>query len=147
MFEDANAELEEIDPFNRANPEVLRVRAAIYHGLGASGQDAAFEFPRLRQRDHFPPAHASKTNSELRLVVPLVKVKAMNLRLMRANDTALKASTSVRLLHINKADYVIRRFNAFPAGLKIPWSWTFAGTPLNAISISNWSSDSAEMRR
>jgi hypothetical protein len=33
MFEDANAELEEIDPLNRATPEVLAVRVAIYHGL------------------------------------------------------------------------------------------------------------------
>jgi tetratricopeptide (TPR) repeat protein len=33
MYEDANAELENVDPFNRATPEVLRVRAAIYHGL------------------------------------------------------------------------------------------------------------------
>jgi tetratricopeptide (TPR) repeat protein len=33
MFDDANAELECIDPFTRAVPEVLRVRAAIYHGL------------------------------------------------------------------------------------------------------------------
>lgn len=32
MFDDANAELECIDPFNRAAPEVLRVRVAIYHG-------------------------------------------------------------------------------------------------------------------
>lgn len=33
MLDDANAELERIDPFNRAAPEVLRVRVAIYHGL------------------------------------------------------------------------------------------------------------------
>ena len=33
MFVDANDELENVDPFNRATPEVLRVRAAIYHGL------------------------------------------------------------------------------------------------------------------
>lgn len=33
MFEDANAELEQIDALNRAAPEVLRVRVAIYHGL------------------------------------------------------------------------------------------------------------------
>lgn len=33
MFDDANAELECIDPLNRAAPEVLRVRVAIYHGL------------------------------------------------------------------------------------------------------------------
>src|SRR5947209_11087831 len=31
MFEDANEELESVDPFNRTTPEVLRVRAAIYH--------------------------------------------------------------------------------------------------------------------
>src|SRR6476660_9874498 len=33
MFEEANDELENIDPFNRAAPEVLAVRLAIYHGL------------------------------------------------------------------------------------------------------------------
>lgn len=33
MFLDANAELEEIDPFNRAAPEVLALRVEIYHGL------------------------------------------------------------------------------------------------------------------
>jgi tetratricopeptide (TPR) repeat protein len=33
MFQDANDELEKIDPFNRAAPEVLAVRVAIYHGL------------------------------------------------------------------------------------------------------------------
>ena len=33
MFQDANSELEKIDPFNRAAPEVLAVRLAIYHGL------------------------------------------------------------------------------------------------------------------
>jgi tetratricopeptide (TPR) repeat protein len=33
MFLDADAELERIDPFNRAAPEVLAVRIAIYHGL------------------------------------------------------------------------------------------------------------------
>src|SRR5437773_578517 len=33
MFDDANAELEKIDPFLRAAPEVLAVRVAIYHGL------------------------------------------------------------------------------------------------------------------
>jgi hypothetical protein len=33
MFSDADAELERIDPFNRAGPEVLAVRIAIYHGL------------------------------------------------------------------------------------------------------------------
>lgn len=33
MFADANFELEKIDPFNRAAPEVLAVRLAIYHGL------------------------------------------------------------------------------------------------------------------
>jgi hypothetical protein len=42
------------------------------------------------------------------------------------------------------ADYVIRRFNASSAGMKSPWGWTFAGTPLNAISRSNWSPESAE---
>jgi tetratricopeptide (TPR) repeat protein len=34
MFLEANAELDEIDPFNRAAPEVLAVRIAIYRGLG-----------------------------------------------------------------------------------------------------------------
>jgi lipopolysaccharide biosynthesis regulator YciM len=33
MFQDANEQLEKIDPFNRAAPEVLAVRLAIYHGL------------------------------------------------------------------------------------------------------------------
>jgi hypothetical protein len=33
MFEEANAELEEIDPFCRHLPEVLLARVAIYHGL------------------------------------------------------------------------------------------------------------------
>jgi tetratricopeptide (TPR) repeat protein len=33
MFQDANDQLEKIDPFNRAAPEVLSVRLAIYHGL------------------------------------------------------------------------------------------------------------------
>src|SRR6185295_16575357 len=33
MYEDASAELERIDPLNRATPKVLRVRVAIYHGL------------------------------------------------------------------------------------------------------------------
>ena len=34
MFEEANAELEEIDPFCRHSPEVLLARLVIYHGLG-----------------------------------------------------------------------------------------------------------------
>jgi hypothetical protein len=33
MFEEANAELEEIDPFCRHLPEVLRARLVVYHGL------------------------------------------------------------------------------------------------------------------
>jgi tetratricopeptide (TPR) repeat protein len=33
MFQDANSELEKIDPFCRAVPEVLAVRIAIYQGL------------------------------------------------------------------------------------------------------------------
>jgi hypothetical protein len=33
MFEEANAELDEIDPFCRPLPEVLLARLAIYHGL------------------------------------------------------------------------------------------------------------------
>jgi tetratricopeptide (TPR) repeat protein len=33
MFLEANTELEKIDPFNRAAPEVLAVRIAIYRGL------------------------------------------------------------------------------------------------------------------
>jgi Tfp pilus assembly protein PilF len=33
MFQDANDQLEKIDPFNRAAPEVLAVSLAIYHGL------------------------------------------------------------------------------------------------------------------
>jgi tetratricopeptide (TPR) repeat protein len=34
MFLEANTELDKIDPFNRAAPEVLAVRLAIYRGLG-----------------------------------------------------------------------------------------------------------------
>jgi hypothetical protein len=33
LFEEANAELEEIDPFYRRLPETLLSRLAIYHGL------------------------------------------------------------------------------------------------------------------
>jgi tetratricopeptide (TPR) repeat protein len=33
MFQEANDQLENIDPFNRAAPEVLAVRMAVYHGL------------------------------------------------------------------------------------------------------------------
>src|SRR5215468_4284787 len=33
MFQEANDQLENIDPFNRAAPEVLAVRIAIYQGL------------------------------------------------------------------------------------------------------------------
>ncbi len=33
MFQEANDQLENIDPFNRAAPEVLGVRLAIYRGL------------------------------------------------------------------------------------------------------------------
>src|SRR5262245_44567543 len=33
MFHEANDQLENIDPFNRAAPEVLAVRIAVYHGL------------------------------------------------------------------------------------------------------------------
>jgi tetratricopeptide (TPR) repeat protein len=33
IFQDANDQLENIDPFNRAAPEVLALRIAIYHGL------------------------------------------------------------------------------------------------------------------
>ena len=32
MFEDAKEQLENIDPFNRAAPEVPAVRIAVYHG-------------------------------------------------------------------------------------------------------------------
>ena len=34
MFSDADAELDRIDPFNRAVPEVLAVRIEIYRALG-----------------------------------------------------------------------------------------------------------------
>jgi len=43
-------------------------------------------------------------------------------------------------------DYVTRRFNASSAKLKSLWGCTFAETPLNAISRSNWSPKSAEAR-
>jgi hypothetical protein len=33
MFQEANDQLENIDPFNRAAPEVLAIRLAIYYGL------------------------------------------------------------------------------------------------------------------
>jgi len=33
MFEDADDEVEKIDPLARASPEVLAVRIAVYHGL------------------------------------------------------------------------------------------------------------------
>src|SRR4029453_6661381 len=33
MFLEADTELDKIDPFNRAPPEVLAIRLAIYHGL------------------------------------------------------------------------------------------------------------------
>ena len=33
MFQDANDQLEKIDPFNRAAPEVLAVRLSVYRGL------------------------------------------------------------------------------------------------------------------
>jgi lipopolysaccharide biosynthesis regulator YciM len=33
MFQDANDQLENIDPFNRAAPELLAVRIAVYQGL------------------------------------------------------------------------------------------------------------------
>jgi hypothetical protein len=33
MFLEADAELDKIDPFNRAAPEVLAIRLAIYRGL------------------------------------------------------------------------------------------------------------------
>ena len=33
MFQEANEQLENIDPFNRAATEVLAVRIAVYHGL------------------------------------------------------------------------------------------------------------------
>jgi hypothetical protein len=46
MFADASSELEKIDPFCRAAPEVLAIRIAIYHGLqnGIDGRDC--EAPR-----------------------------------------------------------------------------------------------------
>ena len=33
MFLEGDAELDKIDPFNRAAPEVLAIQVAIYHGL------------------------------------------------------------------------------------------------------------------
>jgi hypothetical protein len=41
MFADADSELDKIDPFCRALPEVLAVRLAIYRGLKKTGVDAA----------------------------------------------------------------------------------------------------------
>jgi len=43
--------------------------------------------------------------------------------------------------NISKTDYVTRRFNASSASLIEFGSWTFAGTPLCAISRSKWSSE------
>ncbi len=41
MFVEADSELDKIDPFCRALPEVLAVRLAIYRGLKKTGVDAA----------------------------------------------------------------------------------------------------------
>jgi hypothetical protein len=47
----------------------------------------------------------------------------------------------------NILDYVIRRFNASSAWAEVsPCGWTSAGKPLNAISRSNRSPESAEER-
>src|SRR5206468_7723755 len=47
----------------------------------------------------------------------------------------------------NVLDYVTRRFNASPAGLKSRLGGlTFAEAPLSAISRSNWRPESAEVR-
>ena len=43
-------------------------------------------------------------------------------------------------------DYVIRRLNALSAGLKSRWGLDLAETPFSAISRSNWSPESAEVR-
>lgn len=49
LFQDADAELEKIDSFNRASPEVLRARAAIYHGTAKweNLRTVALKFTRL----------------------------------------------------------------------------------------------------
>jgi hypothetical protein len=58
---------------------------------------------------------------------------------------ALFCSTFIRGLVRHLLDYVTRRFNASSAGLKSSWGCTFAETTLNAISRSNWNSESAEV--
>jgi hypothetical protein len=73
--------------------------------------------------------------------------KAMNLDLMRAKENGGKISTFFFVPPVNASDYVTRRFDPSSAGLKSPWGWTFAGTPLDAISRSNWSPEPGEVRR
>ena len=43
-------------------------------------------------------------------------------------------------------DYVIRRLNALSAGLKSRWGLDLRWAPFSAISRSNWSPESAEVR-
>jgi hypothetical protein len=52
----------------------------------------------------------------------------------------------VRKRFKRNAHYVTQRFIEFSAGLKSPWSWIFAPTPFYAISRSNWSPESVEVR-
>jgi hypothetical protein len=46
----------------------------------------------------------------------------------------IKLDKLSRVLVKNILDYVTRRFNASSAGLKNPWGWTYAETPLSAIA-------------
>ncbi len=57
MYEDANAELEEIDPFCRALPEVLEIRLVIYQGT-AKWDLMQVVAEKLAQHDPGEPAWA-----------------------------------------------------------------------------------------
>ena len=48
---------------------------------------------------------------------------------------------------LKTSSITLPNFNASLAGLKSSWGWTFAGTPLYAISRSNWIPESAQVRR
>jgi hypothetical protein len=62
-------------------------------------------------------------------------------------DLRVRSSTFVRKRFKSEVDYVTRRFDASSAELRSSWGCIFAETPLNAISRSNWSPESAEVRR
>ena len=64
----------------------------------------------------------------------------------RTGETPNKARQIVVGAGKSALDYVIRRFDLPSARLNKPQGWIFAETPLNAISRSNWSPESAEVR-